>query len=140
QHAPNSDFVLVQVIIDRERKSFRGHSMITEYASTRARIEIRENTNQRGRLAADKSESIEQVGLGEAEDSKRHASFAALRRIRFLASSQPLNFALPFFMARSASRSAWACHAGDSKRSSLERSAQSASIARNFSSRDIFCS
>src|SRR5207249_5144731 len=91
-------------------------------------------------LAAHKSESIEQVNLSETEDSKRHASFAALRRIRFLASSQSLNFALPLFIARSASRNACVCHAGDSNRSSsLERSAQSASIARNFSSRDIFC-
>src|SRR6266480_7541581 len=86
-----------------------------------------------------KAKAIEQVDLSETEDSKRHASFAALRRIRFLASSQSLNFALPLFIARSASRNACACHAGDSNRSSsLERSAQSASIARNFSSRDIF--
>jgi len=39
QRAPNSDFVLVQVIIDRERKSFREHSMITEDVPMRAGIE-----------------------------------------------------------------------------------------------------
>src|SRR5882757_1151777 len=95
-------------------------------------------TNARA-LPLIKAKAIEQVDLSETEDSKRHASFAALRRIRFLASSQSLNFALPFSIARSASRNACACHAGDSNRSSsLERSAQSASIARNFSSRDIF--
>ena len=53
-----------------------------------------------------KAKAIEQVDLSETEDSKRHASFAALRRIRFLASSQSLNFALPFSIARSASRNA----------------------------------
>ena len=74
-------------------------------------------------------------------DSQRHAAFAALRRIRFFAPLQSLKRALPVLVARSASRSAWACHAGDSKRSSsLERSAHSASMAGNFSSRDIFFS
>jgi len=125
--------------------------MITENASMRAGIEAK-RLNVRAKclekiptnaatLPFIKAKAIEQVALGEAEDSKRHASFAALRRIRFLAISQSLNFALPFFTARSASRSAWACHAGDSNRSSSrERSTQSASITRNFSSRDIFFS
>ena len=39
QHAPNSDFVPVQIIIDRERKSFREHSMIIENTSMRVGIE-----------------------------------------------------------------------------------------------------
>jgi hypothetical protein len=59
-----------------------------------------------------KAKAIEQVGLSEAEDSKRHASFAALRRIRFLDSSQSLNCVSPLFTILSASCNAWACHAG----------------------------
>ena len=94
--------------------------MITEEASMRAGIEAK-RLNVRAKCFEKippkaaavpfiKAKAIEQVGLGEAEDSKRHASFAALRRIRFLAISQSLNFALPFFTVRSDSRSAWACH------------------------------
>ncbi len=115
QHAPNSDFVLVQVIIDRERKSFREHSMITEDASMRAGIKSKgfnvrvkrfeKILTNAAALPLIKAKAIEQVDLSETEDSKRHASFAALRRIRFLA-SQSLNFALPFSIARSASRNA----------------------------------
>src|SRR5216117_3351071 len=87
--------------------------------------------NQPTRSAIDlsliKPKAGQQIGFSQTEDPKRHASFAALWRIRFFACSQSVNFAFPLLTARSASRSACSCHAGDSKRSSsCERSAQSA--------------
>src|SRR4051812_45189516 len=65
-----------------------------------------------------KSEPVEEIGFRPADDSKPHASFATLRRSRVLASSQSLNFAVPASTARSASRSASACHFGESNLSS----------------------
>jgi hypothetical protein len=83
----------------------------------------------------------QQVGFRQTKNSKCHASLAALRRIRFLASSQFPNWAFRVFTMRSASRNAFSCHTGElSRSSSCDRSAQSASIARNFSWRDIFFS
>jgi hypothetical protein len=149
QHSPNPDFFFGYVVIHRKGKALLEHPMVAKHAPVNAGVKakrfnigverLKEIRADPSALPLVESKAVEQVGFSQTEYSKRHARFAALRRSRFFASSQSLNFAFPALTTRSASRNASSCHGGDSNwSSSWERSAQRASIARSFSSRDIF--
>jgi hypothetical protein len=85
-----------------------------------------------------KSESAEQIGLPEVQNPQLHAVRLALRRILRLALCQSENLALPSRTSCSVSRRTKPCQPGESVfASSRLKSAQSASIARSLSSRDI---
>src|SRR6266568_908953 len=84
------------------------------------------------------SESRQQISLCQVENAQLHATRVAFRRSLRLATCQSENSALSSRTSRSVSRRATPCRPGEAtSASSRLRSAQSASIARSLSSRDI---
>src|SRR5690606_33884676 len=97
------------------------------------------HTEPRGLIFVER-EAGQQVGFGQIEDFELHRLFWLARlMMRCLASSQSEKVAVPACTACSVSAKASRCHlGGGSLSSSLERSAQSASMARSLSARVIF--
>ncbi len=84
------------------------------------------------------SESRQQISLCQVENAQLHATRVAFRRSLRLATCQSENSALSSRTSRSVSRRATPCRPGEAtSASSRLRSAQSASIARSLSSRDM---
>jgi hypothetical protein len=102
EHSPNSDRIVLKLVVDREGKSGAQESIKTVNFSVNAamqnqRIYIREEAveevvSDTGALSLVKSEACQQIPICRPRDRDLHR---ARRRSDFLATSQSMNSSLP---------------------------------------------